>query len=177
MICKAWSTARSFLRFAGSIRATTVRVFMSTGRFSPLGPRRIVLQPLLDSKHSTKIVMPESIQTSPNIDLLIQIAHFATIIIGMLIVAGAVVTIVSVLKAPELLSKVALALVRSNGVIQTITILVIVTSVVVLRVLDKVSAEASMIALTGIAGYILGGVQSALFHPRGASDHSPPQSD
>jgi hypothetical protein len=65
--------------------------------------------------------------------------------------------IVAMLKAPEPMTNVMFALINSGAVIRLATAVVIVLAVFGLRLLDKVSAEAAVATLSGIAGYLLGG--------------------
>jgi hypothetical protein len=53
--------------------------------------------------------------------------------------------------------KVIFALINSGSVIRLATAVVIVLTVFGVRLLDKISAEATIATLSGIAGYLLGG--------------------
>ena len=44
------------------------------------------------------------------------------------------------------------------GALQLLTVQVIVTSVLILRIIDELNAEATVSVLSGIAGYVLGGI-------------------
>jgi hypothetical protein len=104
-----------------------------------------------------------------DVDALIQIARLAAIILGIVIVVGGAIAIVGAIKAPELAAKVLLAIIHAGSAIRMATVLVIVAAIVGLRVLDKISAEAAIGALSGIAGYILGGARNP-FHPTQEAD-------
>jgi hypothetical protein len=87
---------------------------------------------------------------------LVEIARLVAIVAGLLIVGGIALGIVAAIKAPELAGKILLAAIQSGSFVRFTTVLVIVATVFALRFLDKVSAEATIATLSGIAGYILG---------------------
>jgi hypothetical protein len=118
----------------------------------------------------------KGIQMSPDIDALIAIARLSAILMGIVIISGAAISIAGLMRAPEAFSKVIFALIQSGSLIRMATALVIVAAIVGLRVLDKVSGEASIAALSGIAGYVLGGVRSPS-QIRQETSTLPPQSN
>jgi hypothetical protein len=61
------------------------------------------------------------------------------------------------IKAPESTIKLMFALIQSGSVIRLATTVVIVLAIFVLRMVEKISAEATIVTLSGIAGYLLGG--------------------
>lgn len=72
------------------------------------------------------------------------------------LIAGAAVAIVGLWKAPETVSKIALALIQSDGVTQTVVSLGIVGSILALTIMDKIPAAAGIGVLSAIAGYVFG---------------------
>ena len=92
---------------------------------------------------------------------LIELARLATICIAIVIGAFALVGVAAVFKAPEATTKVMLVLIQSGSLIRIGTAVVIVLVIFGLRLTDKVSAEATIATLSGIAGYLLGGQSSS----------------
>lgn len=88
---------------------------------------------------------------------LTDLAFFVTTATGVVGVATAMVGIVGLLKAPEATAEVMLTMVQSGSVIRLGTAIVIVLAIFGLTLTDKISGEAAVAALSGIAGYLLGG--------------------
>lgn len=93
-----------------------------------------------------------------NVDMnaLIELSRLSTIGLAVLICATAVVGIVGLFRAPESTVNVMFAVVHSGSIIRMGTAILIVLAIFGLRILDKVSAEATIATLSGIAGYLLG---------------------
>src|ERR1700724_3608541 len=87
----------------------------------------------------------------------LELARLTTICLSVALGALALFGIVAMLKAPEAMIKVLFALINSGSIIRLATAVVIVLAVFGLRLMDKVSAEAAIATLSGIAGYLLGG--------------------
>jgi hypothetical protein len=110
----------------------------------------------------------------PEIATLNEVARLTAIIVALLIAAATAAAVVGLWKAPEQVAQITLALIQSGSVIRMAVALVIVAAIIGLRVLDKVTADSAITALSGIAGYVLGGVQV----PRRRSQKTePPQSN
>jgi hypothetical protein len=114
--------------------------------------------------------------SSSDVTALIEIARLSAALMGLVIIALGGIGIAGFLKAPETFSNVVFALIQSGSLIRMATALVIVSGIVGLRVLDKVSGEAAIAALSGIAGYILGGVRTPL-QVAHSGENIPPQSN
>ena len=97
--------------------------------------------------------------------LLEQCLWAATAVIGLLIIAGAVVAIFGIIRAPEALSKIALEIIRSDGVTQTIVALVVIMATIGLMVVDKIPAAAGVGVLSSIVSYILGARKRRFYTP------------
>jgi hypothetical protein len=89
------------------------------------------------------------------------------------------ISICSAVVAKQALSKVdkdaagsLVALVNGAGGLQMVTVLVIGMSAFLLRLLDQISADAAVSALTGIAGFVLGGFTRQ--HPKPERDDQAP---
>jgi hypothetical protein len=87
----------------------------------------------------------------------IALSRLTTIVLGMCIGAIVLIVIAGLIKAPESTIKLRLAAVQSGLIIRMTTAVVIVIVIFGLRIIDKVSAEATIATLSGIAGYLLGG--------------------
>jgi hypothetical protein len=87
----------------------------------------------------------------------IALSRLTTIVLGMCIGAIVLIVIAGLIKAPESTIKLMLAAVQSGLIIRMTTAVVIVIVIFGLRIIDKVSAEATIATLSGIAGYLLGG--------------------
>jgi hypothetical protein len=87
----------------------------------------------------------------------IEIAKLVAIVAGISAVAVAAVSIVALLRAPDAVTDSVKALVGAGSIIRLITILAIVAALVILGCLGMVSGDAVVAALSGIAGYVLGG--------------------
>ena len=87
----------------------------------------------------------------------VALSRLTTIILGMCIGAIVLIAIVALMKAPESTIKLMLAAIQSGLIIRMTTAVVIVIVIFGLRIVDKVSAEATIATLSGIAGYLLGG--------------------
>lgn len=98
---------------------------------------------------------------SPDIATLNQVALYTAIIVGILIVTIGLIAVFGLMKAPKETSQVGIALVQSGSMTRMATALVIVAAIIGLRVLEKISAEAAIASLSGIAGYVLGGARSS----------------
>jgi membrane-bound metal-dependent hydrolase YbcI (DUF457 family) len=79
----------------------------------------------------------------------------AAMLLGLVIIGGTVVATVGFVKAPDALSTLGLALIRSHGITQTIISMIIIGAIIALRFLDKISAEATIGVLGAIMGYVL----------------------
>jgi hypothetical protein len=115
---------------------------------------------------------------TPEMALLEEFIRAAAIILSVLIIGGTVVATVGLWKAPETISKIALALIRSHGVTQTIISMIIIGAIIALRLLDKISAEATIGVLGAIMGYVLRDAANRLTEVArpfvGRADDSPP---
>jgi hypothetical protein len=87
----------------------------------------------------------------------VALSRLTTIVLGMCLGAIVLIAIVALIKAPESTIKLMLAAVQSGLIIRMTTAVVIVIVIFGLRIVDKVSAEATIATLSGIAGYLLGG--------------------
>jgi hypothetical protein len=96
---------------------------------------------------------------SPEIETLTEVARLTAAIVAVLIVVIGIIATFGITKSPVEFSKIAVALVQSGSVTRMATALVIVAAIIGLRVLDKISAEAAIASLSGIAGYVLGGAR------------------
>jgi hypothetical protein len=88
---------------------------------------------------------------------IIELARLTTISLGIAIGAFLAFGITAVIKAPEPTINLMLALIQSGSVIRLGIAVVIVLAIFGLRLIDMVSAEATIATLSGIAGYLLGG--------------------
>jgi len=102
---------------------------------------------------------------------IIELTRLTTICLGMAIGAFTVFGIAAMIRAPEQTIKLMFALVQSGSVIQLGAAVVIILVIFGLRLTDKISAEATIATLSGIAGYLLGG------HEARRSTNHPPQSN
>jgi hypothetical protein len=87
----------------------------------------------------------------------VALSRLTTIVLGMCIGAVTLIAVVGLIRAPESAIKLMLAAIQSGVVIRMTTAIVIVIVVFGLRIIDKISAEATIATLSGIAGYLLGG--------------------
>jgi hypothetical protein len=90
----------------------------------------------------------------------VALSRQTTIVLGMCVGTNALITVVGLLRAPESTIKLALSAVQSGLVIRMTTAIVIVIAIFGLRIIDKISADAAIATLSGIAGYILGSQQA-----------------
>jgi hypothetical protein len=102
---------------------------------------------------------------------IIEIARLTTISLGMGFGALLIWGVTAMIKAPEPTIKLMLELVQSESVIRFGTAVVIILAIFGLRLTDRISAEATIATLSGIAGYLLGS------HVAGRSTNLPPQSN
>jgi len=86
----------------------------------------------------------------------LELGRLTTILVGIIVAGAVIVGVVSLFKAPEPTTKIFSALVQSDSVLRMATALIIVLAVFGLRLLDKISGEATVATLSGIAGYLLG---------------------
>jgi cobalamin biosynthesis protein CbiG len=92
---------------------------------------------------------------------LVPLAWMATGIIVTTIISGAAVAIVGRLKAPEAFTADLRQLIAAGSIIRLATILSIVAVLAALCALDKIKGDATVAALSAIAGYVLGGERAA----------------
>jgi hypothetical protein len=64
-------------------------------------------------------------------------------------------------------------LIQDANILQMLAVAVIIAAAVALRILDKISAEAVVSIISGIAGYVLGGVTGRM--AKDAGSHVPRQ--
>ena len=91
----------------------------------------------------------------------IEIAKLAAVVAGVSAVAAAAVSIVALFRAPDAVAASVRVLVGAGSIIRLITILSIVAALVTLGCLGMVLGDAVVAALSGIAGYVLGGERLA----------------
>ena len=89
----------------------------------------------------------------------IEIIQITAVLIAVMLLMLCVVVVIAFLKAPIETSNVLRALIQSGNLTRMVTIFGIVTAIYALRVLDKISSEATIASISGIAGYVLGQVQ------------------
>ncbi|HEY2007663.1 MAG TPA: hypothetical protein VGH23_01645 [Rhizomicrobium sp.] len=89
-----------------------------------------------------------------------EVALEVTQLVAIILIVGMVCAIgfgiVSTLKSPELVASVLARLTQTGSIIRLGTILTIVVVVFVLRLFEKIPADATITLLSGIAGYVLG---------------------
>ena len=90
----------------------------------------------------------------------VELSRLTTIVLGMCIGTIALITVVGLIRAPESTIKLVQSAVQSGLVIRMTTAVVIVIAIFGLRIIDKVSADAAIATISGIAGYILGSQQA-----------------
>jgi hypothetical protein len=88
--------------------------------------------------------------------VIIELARLTAIVSVIIVVAATAIIVTGAIKAPETAASVILA-VRPGSVVRMVTVISIVVVIFGLRVMDKISADAAISSLSGIAGYILGG--------------------
>lgn len=111
--------------------------------------------------------------TPEKIALLTEVVRWGEILIATVVIAGALVAIIGLWRAPETILKVSLAIIGSDGATQTIVTIIVIASTVVLRLLDKISPEATVAMLSLVVGYVLGGIRKK----RRTVTEVPPQSN
>jgi hypothetical protein len=101
---------------------------------------------------------------------------FALVLMGLmncgivvLAICGAVIAKAAFQKTERGAARALSQMIERAGVLQLLTVQVIVMSVVTLRIIDGLSADATVSILSGIAGYVLGGLSQT----RGASSQEP----
>jgi hypothetical protein len=107
-----------------------------------------------------------------NVDagMIVDLSRLTMICLSVAITAFLIFGVVALWRAPESTIKLMLALIQSGSIIRMGTALIIVLAIFGLRLTDKVSAEATIATLSGIAGYLLGGQIS----PSARSSSPPP---
>jgi|SRR5580704_1307003 hypothetical protein len=88
--------------------------------------------------------------------VVVELARLCAIVFGILFVAAAIVATTLVLKDPTATVRMLLGLTQTGSIIRGATALVIVLAIVALRLLDKISGDATIATLSAIAGYVLG---------------------
>jgi hypothetical protein len=87
----------------------------------------------------------------------VELTRLTTVTLAIAIGCVAIIGVVALLKAPESTTRVMLALIESGTLVRIGIATVILLAVFGLRLLDKVSAEAAIATISGVAGYLLGG--------------------
>ena len=85
------------------------------------------------------------------------VAYLAAAILAVLIVMVCGLVGALVLTAPDKLGEIIRAMVEGHVVSRAVALFLIVPTIASLCLLDKISGEAAVAALSAIAGYILGG--------------------
>ena len=88
---------------------------------------------------------------------ILEAAKYLTIITVFVAAGATIVGVIGMIKMPAETLKFMEELVKSGSLIRLATILGIVAAIVILCVVGNISGEASVAALSGIAGYVLGG--------------------
>ena len=90
-------------------------------------------------------------------EVVIRLAEVLAAFGGIWIVATTVVASIILLKSPENGGKLLISLIGNGNIIRLTTVGMIIVGVLILRFFDKISPEATIATLSGIAGYVLGG--------------------
>ncbi|GLS34342.1 hypothetical protein SAMN04488498_109210 [Mesorhizobium albiziae] len=94
------------------------------------------------------------------IDDVVELSRLTAIVLGMCIGTVALIAVVGLVRAPESTIELMLLAAQSGLVIRMTTAIVIVIAIFGLRIIDKISPDAAIATISGIAGYILGSQQA-----------------
>jgi hypothetical protein len=89
---------------------------------------------------------------------LIEIAKYATIALAIITVGVTIVSAIAFYRSQQDSAKTFSLLVQRAGALQMVTVLSVVVGACFLTVIGKISPEGIVSILSGIAGYVLGGV-------------------
>jgi hypothetical protein len=81
-----------------------------------------------------------------------------TIALAVIAICGTVVAVIVFRKADHSAARIFGQFMNRAGMLQMLTVATIVQTVLVLRIFDGLSADATISVLSGIAGYVLGGL-------------------
>jgi hypothetical protein len=94
--------------------------------------------------------------TPERMTLALQLMGLLTIAVCVIAVCGTVVATAALRKTEKRAFESLSSILTRAGAVQLLTVQVIVVSTFVLRLLDSLSADATVSVLSGIAGYVLG---------------------
>src|SRR5262249_49282928 len=105
-----------------------------------------------------------------------EIVRYVLIFSGSCILGAVVLAIVGALKAPHVTAEVLQGLIRARTLVRIATILSIIGCVFVLALTKKITGEAAIATLSGIAGYVLGREQQLREGPATPTEGGEPRS-
>jgi len=98
--------------------------------------------------------------TADRMAFVLELMALFGITIVILAICGAAIAIAALQKTEHLANRALPLLIHRAGFLQILTVVVIVETVFVLRLFDGISSESTISVLSGIAGYVLGGITS-----------------
>jgi hypothetical protein len=95
--------------------------------------------------------------TSERLTFVIQLMALFSAVITVIAVCGTIIVYSAFQKTEKDAARSLSLMVNQTGGLQLLTVIVIGISVLILRVFELISADAAVSALTGMAGFVLGG--------------------
>jgi|HubBroStandDraft_2_1064218.scaffolds.fasta_scaffold1235718_1 hypothetical protein len=96
--------------------------------------------------------------TPDRMTFVLELMGLLTIALAVIAICGTVVAVIVFRKADHSAARIFGQLMNRAGMLQMLTVATIVQTVLVLRIFDGLSADATISVLSGIAGYVLGGL-------------------
>ena len=100
-----------------------------------------------------------------NQTILIALAMYLTIIIGIIVLGGTIIGSIAFFKTRGGAARTFSLLMQRASALQMLAVVMIILSSVALRILELIEAQAIVSILSGIAGYVLAGVSRVKAYP------------
>jgi hypothetical protein len=88
--------------------------------------------------------------------LALQLSKILAALLAVVVISGTIITTLEVRKAQPSSAKMLNVFFEQGTLLQIVTVIAVISSALLLRILDQISSEATVSILSGTAGYVLG---------------------